>query len=88
MLYLVSRSFQKRGDVAPIMGMERYLKTLDTSAIGNRIKHYNPRDNSDRTRSRSHGGFDNDLATMNSMLRIVLGATPTRAFVAAELTRY
>jgi hypothetical protein len=29
------------------------------------------------TESTSHGGFDNDVATMNSLLRTILGAEPT-----------
>ena len=29
------------------------------------------------TESTSHGGFDNDVATMNSLLRTILGNEPT-----------
>jgi hypothetical protein len=35
--------------------------------------------------SRSHGGFDNDIATMNSVLVRVLDATPKRLFTARDL---
>lgn len=35
--------------------------------------------------SRSHGGFDNDCATMNSVLTRVLDAAPVRLFTASDL---
>ena len=38
-----------------------------------------------RSRSDSHGGFDNDPATMNAILWRILGAPPRRAFTARDL---
>jgi hypothetical protein len=35
--------------------------------------------------SHSHGGFDNDCATMNSVLTRVLGSEPKRPFTARDL---
>jgi hypothetical protein len=35
--------------------------------------------------SHTHGGFDNDTATMNSVLVRVLGGTPRRLFTARDL---
>ena len=36
--------------------------------------------------SHSHGGFDNDTATMNSVLTRVLGSAPKRAFTSRDLS--
>ena len=38
-----------------------------------------------RSRSDSHGGFDNDPATLNSVLFRILGKPPTRAFTVPDL---
>jgi pimeloyl-ACP methyl ester carboxylesterase len=38
-----------------------------------------------RSRSRTHGGFDNDADTMNSILYRILGKRPEREFTAEEL---
>ncbi|MGH8355388.1 MAG: hypothetical protein ACRERY_17970, partial [Pseudomonas sp.] len=40
------------------------------------------------SRSRSHGGFDNDLSSMNGLLQLVLGAPAARPFKAEELQGY
>jgi hypothetical protein len=37
------------------------------------------------SRSESHGGFDNDEATMNSVLFRILGAAPMRPFTVRDL---
>jgi hypothetical protein len=87
LLYLVSRSYQKRGEVVPLMGMEKYLPLPD-QGVHKRLSTYNTRDNPDVTKSSSHGGFDNDGATMNSMLRFVLGAEPERSFQDSDLSGY
>ena len=39
-----------------------------------------PEDSQSRTQAISHGGFDNDPATMNDILRNVLGKEPKRPF--------
>jgi hypothetical protein len=86
LLYLVSRSYQERGEVVPIMGMEKYKKKLKDDG-SRRFHHYNTRDNRDMTTSASHGGFDNDPATMNSMLKVIVGSA-FKAFKDEELTGY
>jgi hypothetical protein len=92
LLYLVSRAYQSRKEVEPLLGMEKYmpdtLKALRQLKIDNKVFHYNTRANTNMTTSKSHGGFDNDLATMNSMLRLVLGAKPSRPFTKTELSGY
>jgi hypothetical protein len=72
LLYLVSRSYEKKGVKVPIMGMAKHRDTFPDSGVTNRISHYNPDEHPDRTTSKSHGGFDNDMTTMNSLLRLIL----------------
>ena len=67
------------------MGLAKYLGDLPTSDIKTRIKTFNTADHPNQTSSTSHGGFDNDLATMNTMLKIILGANSTRPFLKEEL---
>ena len=88
LLYLVSRSYEKKGQVVPIMGMARYLEKLEQSGLESRIRHLNPVDHPDWTTSRSHGGFDNDECTMNRVLELILDGPPNRRFTSAELTGY
>ena len=71
-------------DVIPIMGMEKYWQDHSHA----RVTTFNTRDNPDRTRSSSHGGFDNDPITMNRALRTVLGGQPSRPFVEGDLSGY
>ena len=66
------------------MGMEKYWGDESHS----RITSYNTRDNPDRTRSTSHGGFDNDPVTMNQALSVILGGAPTRPFTEDDLSGY
>jgi hypothetical protein len=86
LLYLVSRSYQERGAVVPIMGMEKYRKKLK-SGSSRRFHTYNTRNNRDMTASVSHGGFDNDPATMNSTLKLIAGAS-FKPFKDEELEGY
>ncbi|MNP73657.1 hypothetical protein D3C76_1704060 [compost metagenome] len=44
--------------------------------------------NSAASRSSSHGGFDNDLQTMDSLLRLILGSASFRGFKAEEMKGY
>ncbi len=80
-LYLVSRSFQTRRKIVPIMGMQKYRNKLKSKAIKDQIFIYNPEDNRDATRAQTHAGFDNDETTMNKMLRIVAGKTLKFKFI-------
>lgn len=38
-----------------------------------------------RSNSKSHGGFDNDVATMNDILRHILGEEPAPLFNSRDL---
>ncbi len=85
LLYLVSRSFEeelggdksedtqkeKRG--ARILGMQRYSVPVDRR-VGSRagFLYSGTAKAKDRTHSKTHGGFDNDVETMNDILRRVL----------------
>lgn len=84
LLYLVSRAFQDKQQVVPLMGMQKHWGD-ETHA---RVTSYNTKDHSDKTRSDSHGGFDNDVITMNSLLNVILGEPPQRLFTVDDLTGY
>lgn len=78
LLYLVSRAFE---DSTPesILGMEKYTKNLDldnipvSRVISDGLKNK-------RSRSISHGGFDNDPYTLNDVLKRILGRKPKFLF--------
>ncbi len=84
LLYLVSRAYQSKQGTVPLMGMEKHWG--DESH--NRITSYNTRDNPDRTGSDSHGGFDNDIVTMNQALSVILKGEPLRPFTEEDLSDY
>jgi hypothetical protein len=65
-----------------VLGMQKFARELGTRA-GLTIR-YAAADSPD-TRSTTHGGFDNDPFTMNSILRNVLGKAPQRPFSASDL---
>jgi len=88
LLYLVSRSYERRNAVVPLMGMAKYLDELDCEGITRRVRHYDTATHRDKTTAASHGGFDNDAPTMNSMLRLVLGGDTTHPFEAKHLQGY
>ena len=77
LLYLVSRAFEE-DTPEEILGMKKYtdplLQESDIKKIGNKFRvHYSSATNAGNTNSSTHGGFDNDVATMNSVLRTILG---------------
>jgi pimeloyl-ACP methyl ester carboxylesterase len=73
LLFLVSRALERDRD-KPILGMQLYSKTLATRS-GLQFVYSNGR--TGPTRSRSHGGFDNDENTMNDILKTILGRPPS-----------
>lgn len=100
LLYLVSRSFEdvlggnededaqkdKRG--ARLLGMQRYSVPVDRR-VGQKAEFiYSGTSNGKgRTASRTHGGFDNDIDTMNDLLkRISNQINPTRLFNQQDLS--
>ncbi|MEW8437691.1 MAG: C1 family peptidase [Candidatus Thiodiazotropha taylori] len=89
LLYLVSRAFEET--VSPpesLLGMQIYSKPLQ-DLKPNVLKFYYSNgvaSSRDRTNSTSHGGFDNDPATMNDILKAVLGTNRlVRPFTADSL---
>lgn len=85
LLYLVSRSYQQRGAVVPLMGMETHLDKLHDTGIKRRVSHFNTRDHRDKTRASSHLDFDDDTTTLNAMLRIIVGPDPKAVFENAHV---
>jgi hypothetical protein len=84
LLYLVSRALERQTD-KPLLGMQRYSKKL-TRHPGLSIKYSNGKKGA--TSSVSHGGFDNDVNTMNSIMTEILKKAPTKPFVTEEMKGY
>jgi hypothetical protein len=83
LLYLVSKAFERVKD-KPLLGMENY-EALATTAGRQPQFIYSNGVEGQRTRSTSHGGFDNDVYTMNHILRRVLGGAPKQPFTKVNL---
>jgi len=83
LLYLVSNAFEEK-ERAPILGMERFASKLNPTTG---MKFVYASASSKESNSSTHGGFDNDPATMNSILRFVLQnpGPLDRAFTANDL---
>jgi hypothetical protein len=82
LLYLVSRAFEEETPER-ILGMEKYSKTVERRILPRLTIHYAP---SPRvTMSETHGGFDNDLKTMNHVLKRVYGDDPRKPFTEESL---
>ncbi len=86
LLYLVSNAFEeKRGE--RILGMQKFRGQLGM-ADNLRIFQVHLSDGtsaSTKTASKTHGGFDNDVVTMNHALRSILGKDPVREFTNNDL---
>ena len=91
LLYLVSNAFEGRRGM-PILGMEKFAVGPEADPrVGALLKDTKGglptviiagkagRPGS-QSKSNSHGGFDNDPATLNSMLFRILGGKPEREF--------
>lgn len=73
LLYLVSQSFEK-GQVTPILGMEKYFnETIAPQKLGNARTWAAP---GKESKSYTHGGFDDDGATLASVIALIHGKTP------------
>ena len=70
LLYLVSNAFEEKKHM-PLLGME--LFSAHEPLAGDHKIYYAGRDKT-HTDSMSHGGFDNDMTTLNDILANVLGA--------------
>ena len=82
LLYLVSNAFEhERG--LPLLGMEKFKAQIDR-ARGKTKLVYSTGDG-EVTQSTAHGAFDNDAATLNTVLRHVLGRKSSNPFRKEEL---
>jgi hypothetical protein len=86
LLYLISNAFEsERG--TPLLGMEVFSRTLE---LPDKVTIDYATEDSAVTESRTHGGFDNDFATMNTVLKRILGkaAPEGKRFKPHELEGY
>jgi len=88
LLYLVSNAFEsknkKRVKKTPLLGMEKFSKNI--TPIDNKLTiHYSNGLSGNKSRSTSHGGFDNDPTTMNSILKTILDKNPKVKFTKENL---
>ncbi len=93
LLYLVSNAFESWRGV-PLLGIRRHLQAderlhglLQASLQGRKgvVMAGEPGAPGSLSRSATHGGFDNDPDSMNSVLTRILGRLPERAFNARDL---
>jgi hypothetical protein len=70
LLYLVSQSFEK-GVVTKILGMEKYFRS-DVASLGFKNVSAFTAPGQD-SRSTTHGGFDDDAATMEKVISLIKG---------------
>jgi hypothetical protein len=70
LLYLVSQSFEK-GEVTPILGMERYFNSeIASLGLKNLTVYKSP---GQYAKSTTHGGFDDDPTTRDRILSLIKG---------------
>ena len=93
LLYLVSNAFEGRRD-APLLGMQRFLESdgelkrafeRSINGLPSLVVAEQPGGPASACGSDSHGGFDDDPDTLNSILRRVVGGEPRRLFTARDL---
>ncbi|WP_223787893.1 C1 family peptidase [Marinicella meishanensis] len=85
LLFLVSRAFEEKKKT-PILGMEKHAANLPPHQRLERIISQGKNGGEDRSWSETHGGFDNDVKTMNHLLTQILGQAPKRLFTKVDLT--
>lgn len=83
LLYLVSNAFE-RSKGKPLLGMEIFRDGVGDHVNAPQI-HYSNGTSSRQTRSKTHGGFDNDPVTMNHILQDILGRRPEAPFTHESL---
>jgi pimeloyl-ACP methyl ester carboxylesterase len=86
LLYLVSRALERAKD-KPLLGLARDCQASRLAGVDGLDIVY-AAEGSSQCACTSHGGFDNDLATMNGVMRLILGKAPDRPFTAEELKGY
>ncbi|MDX2457027.1 MAG: C1 family peptidase [Gammaproteobacteria bacterium] len=83
LLYLVSNAFERDKEM-PLLGMWKFRdKVQHVGTLPEFL--YSDGLQGQRTRSTSHGGFDNDIYTMNHILKMVLGKASVEPFTQVEL---
>ena len=82
LLYLVSNAFETPKKT-PLLGMQVFTGDADL-VVADQVVYAGTGDTA-VTDSKTHGGFDNDPATMNTILRRVLGGEPTHPFTTESL---
>lgn len=81
LLYLVSNAFEEAHET-PLLGMQNFTADI---AKDKGLELFNTRDNKKVTASSSHGGFDNDPATLNHILTTILGRAPAKPFLKGDV---
>jgi len=84
LLCLVSRALERKIN-KPLLGMKRYSKKLPHH---NGLKIEYSDGNRGSTTSTSHGGFDNDAKTMNTILTRIMKEAPQKPFTSEEMKGY
>lgn len=96
LLYLVSNAFEGKRET-PLLGMEFFLKKDAElqEMFGQSVDGFSSRvvagaadpnqDPANASQSDTHGGFDNDPATLNAVLWHILGEKPRRRFETRDL---
>ena len=86
LLWLVSRAFEDKRNT-PILGMKHYLDTTPgvNGLLGRLVVSPARGRPGAESESKTHGGFDNDPSTMNSVLFHILGQGPRHAFEKRDL---
>ncbi|MCZ6660092.1 MAG: C1 family peptidase [bacterium] len=72
LLYLVSNAFEGE-DSKPLLGMQKFNRRLRRDTWPRVF--YSGQGSRPHTRSKVHTGFDNDVTTMNDILKAILGPT-------------
>ena len=83
LLYLVSNAFE-RSKEKPLLGMEKFKDEVNIVAGAPKFIYSNGTEGQ-RSRSTTHGGFDNDPYTMNHLLKRILGGKPDVPFTEQSL---
>jgi len=86
LLYLVSRALERQTD-KPLLGMQCFSKKLHEQP-GLTFFYSEGDHKKGVTASTSHGGFDNDVHTMNDIMRRILHKNPAKPFTAKEMKGY
>lgn len=84
LLYLVSNAFEDSAG-ARLLGMQKFKGDLAPGRFTIEVSHGKQTPKA-RTASTTHGGFDNDPVTMNSILHAILGSEPVHPFTKENLT--